>query len=154
MSSRAAVTEVYDDLRPAIERICRRFAARRRLDPDELIAEGNLHFTRAYRRHRRARDPRPFDRYAKFFVHKQLLEGARLAARRERSLPRVPLEDGPHKPKFDLGLFLADLGHDACVVVNLLAETGCRGRRALWLRLGWPRDRFDKSLREIKEAMT
>jgi hypothetical protein len=54
-ASRAAVTEVYEDLRPLIRDTARKFADRYNQDREECLAEANLIFLNAYRTYDPAR---------------------------------------------------------------------------------------------------
>lgn len=169
--SAAALAVVYEDCQDTVRRVCRAFRRCHGGEPGELLAEANLHFVRACRRHDPARAD--FEHYLSYFVWKNLLERARKLAR-ERS--RYEAADVSKRPAPDtapsgLAALLADLGEDATTAVRLLFEPDMgirvadhrkqsalgRYRARLRLRLeelGWPPARTARAFIRVKEALT
>jgi DNA-directed RNA polymerase specialized sigma24 family protein len=155
---------VWEDVSPAVLGIAGAFAARRGLDAEEIKAEAGLYFCEALDRYRRlgGRGRSPFRAYARFYVHKQLLEAAERKARKARILPvgAADMNLIPQKDRPGVAPILAGLGADALTVCRLLFDMvdqprrGLRGRLAQALAgLGWGAARVAESFEEVANAL-
>lgn len=169
--SRAAVTDVYEDVEEVLDRTARRFARRYNQDLEEAKQEARYYFLREYLAgkltgfHTQSR--------VRFLVWRRLQSRVRLDAQRSAKLRRQPMGDLPSEepPAFDLPALLRIVSEDAVTVLTLLFSDPQLGdairadrqpgptsvRRALERRLremGWTQDRVDDSFWEIREGLS
>lgn len=125
-ASRAAVTDVYNDLRPLIEQIARSFAYKYRRDYDETFADANSHFLEAYHGYDPDQDT-TLEQRVQYIVERRLFDSVRVDAERSELLTRVDADVGimgaTHPEPYERRLLTSCLTADARAVVELLLDT-------------------------------
>lgn len=165
MHNPEAVADLYEDCAADIEKISRNFARRHGGEQEELAGEARLHFIRAYLKYDGGRGD--FYGYTRFFIKKNLLERARLMARRNKKRPRetVDLNRVQARRPGLLEKVLAEVTEDAKTIIELTIGGGpweratkqVNRRRALYdhlLGIGWTPNRIIESFCEIIEALS
>lgn len=158
-----AVEQTFLEVRETIRRTARSFALRHGGDVEELEAEGNYHFLRAYQLYRPEKGP--FDLWVKRRVYYQLLETARNMARTNARLPRTALKDY-HAKRDGYETLVGELGEEAREVLSLVLEranfsTGKKGHgtgvlgwvSSALVEAGWEMTKIQSCFKEIKEAL-
>lgn len=155
------IDQAYGKYAPDLKRLAAQHARRFHQELEEVEAEVNLSFVRAYR----SLDRRgPLEGRVFFLAHRRLCDLRRLEASRHRLLPRTDadLEKVPGCVSFNIEELVAEVSADAQQVIEqALALDGLNiGIRSIRKRLkdmlrllGWSRRHTDQVFQEIKEAL-
>ena len=166
-----AKTLTYEDVRLLILDTVHKFCAAYKQDWEECVSEANVIFLSAFDSY--DGDRAAFTTWVRYKIWMGLLRFLQL--RMKRDAKRIDLEEADtvrahERPRFDLGLFVADLSDDAATMVRLVLEPArdillaVRGRdnnrtrlaaiRAYLQDSGWCYGRIEDAVEEVTEAMT
>lgn len=181
--SKAVIAEVYEDLRPLIEKTAAEFASLYRRDPVETLSDANLHFLEAYHGFDRSRGV-TLEQRLQFILWRRLTDGLRQDQKRknrfptglakknqEEDRPLVELVADVDHPEFSRADFERELTGDARIVLKLIldksnldmlvhSQAALKGsriakhlKRYLQNSLSWSMARITESFGEIRRAL-
>lgn len=169
--SRAAITDVYEDVEEVLDATARRFARRYNQDYEEAQQEARCFFLTEYLAGKLSGFHTPTR--VRFLVWRRLQSRVRLDAQRSAKLRRHPITDAhgvDDRPTFCLDNLLRIVSEDAATVLTLLfsdpqldeevrnhPQPGPRSIRLILARrlreMGWTTDRVEDSFHEIGEGI-
>lgn len=167
-TERKVCEQTYADVEKLIAKTCWQFAKRFGGDVEELIADANTHFMRAYMAASFDSSKSKFSTWVRTIVWRGLISDARHNRRHRVEMDLDLLEGACERPTID-ALF-EDISEDARIVVALAIQTpdalydvamargGCprnfRGAIRDYLEgLRWTAERITESFAEIKDAL-
>ena len=176
---KAVVADVFEDMKPTIDRIAARFAKRFGQDFEECRDIAYFHFIEVYHGFDPTRGTR-IEQRLNVILWNRLLDGFRNDIRRSKYMKRADVDleflDHTDPEPFDQDDFCTELTEDARTVVSLLFDTprelldmiqqenpsfenpGAPVRRCLFRYsnsvLGWAASRVRNAFRELEESLT
>jgi hypothetical protein len=164
--SRIALEATYEDTQRLVRAAVSSFWQKHRhLEYQELLAEANLLFMKAYQTFMPGRGA-TFCTWLTYTINKGLTSILRLDARRARLLARspvdantIPTREACYFDKIDFLARLSDTAFEAVIIAfryaqpNMLDKHLRHGVRQSLQALGWGRDRIRRVSREIMEAL-
>ncbi len=171
MKTQAEITQAYEQVRPLLYSLCRRFRQRHGGEWAELISEAQEQFVAACHSNQQSRG-----KLITWVHHKVwygLLESQRQRAKEWARRQEIYLEEVPASSRFDFQELMKDVSEDAAAVVRLMAsvpfdllveqrgwqhEAPGKNLRGVLIDFlvdaGWPAWRILETFREIREVLS